>query len=360
MTNVWLMGLTGCVVVGVLAWVAYLFLQKALTKLMEGLERLRGLESELRGQHQAVLSEKDRMLSAAESQGRTLQERKQELEGQISGINQSLATIRQEAVSKVSNLSEVIQPVIAMFRSPQIAGIEYAEAELDLLLKAHLGDGLYEQKPRLLASGNDIVDFIIKLPECMVPIDSKFPEATYRSWIEAPDDLEAKPRWRLFRDAVIRQLEATSKYIRPEVGTTEYALLFLPSDVIWHQAFAVGRWYGEENPIPRKSLEVRVFGCSTQTLIPLLNLLRLGLRNLKISEDIKGVQRQIQQLGTSFDRFIKDWGTLGTHLRNAYNAALEAEGAKGSLAALQRVIESLGGSKPEGSSLVSSEKISRE
>jgi len=311
---------------------------------------LRTLKAHLEGQHTAVLSEKDRMLASAKFDSQQYAQRTKEYEQRFRRIDESLDSISEKAINEVKNMTGVMQPVIAMFKTPQTAGIQYAEAELELLLKTHLGDGLYERKPRHLAVGGECVDFIIKLPDCVIPIDSKFPEAVYRTWTDAKDETEAKPRWRTFRDALLKQMEATEKYIRPEAGTTDYALLFLPSDVIWHQAFLISDWYGEKNPILHRSQELRVFGCSTQTLMPYIGLLRLGLRNLKVAEDVKAVRQQIDQLKTSFGRLAQDWGKIRTHIGHAQTAVSEAEGPKGGFAAVQRDVDRLTGheiEKPE-------------
>lgn len=302
---------------------------------------LRDLKAHLEGQHTAVVSEKDRMLASAQSVTQTYAKWTEEYAQRVRKIDDSLGSISKSAVDEVKNMAGVIQPVIAMFKTPQIAGIQYAEAELELLLKVHLGEGSYERKPSHLAVGGECVDFVVKLPDCAIPIDSKFPEAVYRAWADAKDETEAKPRWRVFRDALLKQMEATEKYIRPEAGTTDYALLFLPSDVIWQQAFLVRQWYGDDNPILRRSQELRVFGCSAQTLMPYFGLLRLGLGNLKVANDVKAVRQQIDQLGTSFARLVQDWGIIRKHIGHAQSAVSEAEGPKGSFASVQRDVDRL-------------------
>ncbi len=362
----WLIGLIVALFVAIVAavWLCLRlnsFQQKfdvAQTTFKKTVDDLSRLPDKLEGQHTALLQEKDLRLATAESESQQLKTRIQEYQQHIKGIDTSLDTIRKDAVSEVKTMADVMQPVIAMFKTPQTAGIQYAEPALEILLKTHLGEGLYERKPQALAAGNEVVDFIIKLPDCIIPIDSKFPEAVYRQWVDAKDEQEAKPRWRAFREAVINQMEATAKYIRPEVKTTDYALLFFPSDVIWQQAVLVSRWYGEENPLPKKSQDLRVFCCSAQTLMPYIGLLRLGLRNLRVSEDVKAVQRQIDQLNTIFKKFVIDWGILKRHVGNANQAMLEAEGARGNYAALQRGVDQLAGHKPsaeEFQSLVSND-----
>ena len=297
-------------------------------------------QSKLEGRYAELDQLKTQLNSTASQDLNRYRDRVRELETTLTTISGSLQQISSEAVGQVKTLTGSLQPIVSMFRTPQVAGIEYAETELELLLKTHLGDSLYERKPRNLAFGGEAVDFVIKLPDCFIPIDSKFPETAYRGWAEATET-EMKTKWRLFRDALLRQLETTSKYIRPELGTTDYALLFLPSDVIWQQAFLVSKWYGEENPILRRSQEVRVFGCSVQTLIPYLGLLNLGLRNLKIAEDVKGVQQLIDQLGSSWGHLKKDWGILIGHVANAYRSATSMQGAKGPVTQMDRLVEDL-------------------
>jgi DNA anti-recombination protein RmuC len=343
---------TGLLVVGTLFFIVYRLatrlaaVQARFDALQDHFEKaatgLNELQAKLGGQHDAVVSEKDRMLTAVDAESKQLKEGIQLYREQISNIDRNLKSISEDAVNEVRVMASFIRPVIAMFKTPQTAGIQYAEMELELLLKTHLGESLYERKPPALAAGNEVVDFVIKLPDCMIPIDSKFPEAVYRHWVDAKDEQEGKVRWRAFRDAVIHQMEATAKYIRPEAKTTDYALLFVPSDVIWQQAFLVSKWYGDDNPLPKKSQELRVFGCSTQTLMPYVGLLRLGLRNLRVSEDVKAVQRQIDQISTVFKRFAGDWGVLKRHIGNANQALLDAEGPKGTFSALQRGVDQLG------------------
>ncbi len=303
--------------------------------------------AELRGRYEGVVSEKGQMLSRAESDANKYKERVTELDTRLTDIHERLRSIGTDALGQVATLSRTIEPVIAMFKTPQTAGIAYAEASLEVLLETHLGSGLFERKPKSLAVGNETVDFVMRLPDCTVPIDSKFPEQRYRQWVEAAE-MEQKARWRDFRDAILEQLRNVSKYIHPELGTTDFALLFVPTDAVWHQAFVVNKWYGEDNPIPQKSQELRVFGCSAQTLMPYLGLLRLGLRNLRISEDIKGVERLIGQLGIAWGRCMTDWGTLMGHLRNAHNFAAGMAGPKGNLSLTNRVVDDLSKHGGEG------------
>lgn len=280
-------------------------------------QELTGLIAELRGRIDALMNEKEIRTQDLKREGETYKNLTTQWNERVSAISNSLEKISTDATGKVEDMASQLKPIVSIFRSPQAAGIEFGEAELEMLLKTHLGEGLYLRKPRLLTIGQDVVDFAIKLPDCLVPIDSKFPSTHYRAWVEADSESQAKAAWRTFRDQLIREMETTAKYIKPDAGTTDYALVFVPSDVIYQQAFLTQRVYDQENPIPQRSLQLQVFGCSPQTLLPIFSLIRLGLRNLKIAEDVKGIRKQIDELQNAFFKLFLDteWKTLREHVK---------------------------------------------
>ncbi len=305
---------------------------------------LQNLIAELRGQLSALSTAKQAEIHGLEDKRDDYKGLTTQWNERIASIDKSLTTISKEASQRVEDMASQLKPIVSIFRSPQVAGIEFGEAELEMLLKTHLGEGLYLRKPRQLGLGQDVVDFAIKLPDCLVPIDSKFPSSQYRAWVEAPaEQSEAKAAWRAFRDQLVKQMEATAKYIKPDAGTTDYALIFVPSDIIYQQAFLTQRVYDQENPIPQRSLQLQVFGCSPQTLMPIFSLIRLGLRNLKIAEDVKGIRAQIDELNNVFFRtFLEgDWKTLRGHVKQLSDHVDKLASEKGSVSRISESIRKL-------------------
>lgn len=310
----------------------------------EDREELQKLISELRGELNALSTAKQAQLQTLEEKHGAYQSLATQWNERIASIDKSLTSLREDASQKVEDLASQLKPIVSIFRSPQVAGIEFGEAELEMLLKTHLGEGLYIRKPRQLGLGQDVVDFAIKLPDCLVPIDSKFPSLQYRAWVEAPpEQSEAKAAWRAFRDQMVKQMETTAKYIKPDAGTTDYALIFVPSDVIYQQAFLTQRVYEQENPIPQRSQQLQVFGCSPQTLMPMFGLIRLGLRNLKIAEDVKGIRAQIDELNNVFFKSFldSDWKTLRLHVRQLSDHVDKLASEKGSVSRISESIRKL-------------------
>ncbi len=299
--------------------------------------------SELKGRYETILTERQRQADEVAREREVYKTLLVTWSERISAINESLSRIDQQAVETVGDLAGVLKPIASIFRSPQAAGIEFGETTLELLLKSRLGASLYVRKPRLLAVGQEVVDFALTLPGCLIPIDSKFPSASYRAWVEASSEVEAKGAWRTFRDQILEQLAQTAKYIKPDAGTADYALLFVPSDVIYQQAFLTTALYGQTNPIPSRSQELQVFGCSTQTLMPYLGLIRLGLRNLKIAEDIKGVRGEIEQLDVVWRTFSGDWDILRRHVDQLAKHVERLSSGRGAVAQLGERVTRLSG-----------------
>ncbi len=314
------------------------------------------LTSELRGRYDALSAEGQSRTREAQKQSDVYKDLTAKWDERVASINEALTKLSVDATQRVSEMAMTLKPIVSIFRSPQAAGIEFGEAELEMLLKHHLGESLYLRKPRQLAVGQDVVDFAMKLPDCLVPIDSKFPSASYRAWVEASGE-EAKAAWRSFRDQLLKQMVTTAKYIKPDVGTTDYALLFVPSDVIYQQAFLTQRIYDQDNPIPQRALELQVFGCSTQTLLPMFGLIRLGLRNFKIAEDVKGIRSQIEQLDVIAKTFGEDWKVLRGHVSQLANHVDKLSGERGSFARLGEAIKRLHGHAP--SAVVPNESTTR-
>jgi DNA recombination protein RmuC len=299
--------------------------------------------AELKGRYDQMVAERERQVETLTRERDATQGLLRQWSERIAAIQEAMGRIDRQAIATVGDMATVLKPIVEAFRSPQVAGVAFGEAELELLLRTHLGEGLYVCQPRRLAVGGEVVDFAVTLPDCLVPIDSKFPSASYTAWVEAATEADARAAWRTFRNEMLEQIVQTAKYIQPEAGTTDYALLFVPSDVIYQQAFLATSVYGQDNPIPRRAQEARVFGCSTQTLLPYLGLIRLGLRNLKIADDVKGIRRQIEQLDVVFKTFNGDWQTLRGHVDRLAKHVEKLSETRGSVARLSDVVRKLTG-----------------
>jgi len=76
-------------------------------------------------------------------------------------------------------------------------------------------------------------------------------------------------------------------------------------------------------PLVAEAAAEGVLLVSPATLAINLNLLSVGLRAMEISERAEQIQKNLGKLSKSMEEVEEAWGTLYTHIKNAYNKADE-------------------------------------
>jgi DNA recombination protein RmuC len=156
-----------------------------------------------------------------------------------------------------------------------------------------------------------------------VPIDAKFPLEAGRRLAAAHDAQErAAARALLVRD-VRRHVDAIAqRYVRPEDGTVDFALMYVASESVYHQAILDD---GPGEDLYSYCLRQRVLPVSPNTFYAYLMSLVLGLRGLEMEERSKEVLQAVDSLREGLKRFEEDHQRVGTHLGNAASAYARSE-----------------------------------
>ena len=74
------------------------------------------------------------------------------------------------------------------------------------------------------------VDAAVRIGERLVPIDSKFPTAAFEELVAAANDDERRKARRTFLRAVRGHVDDVARYIKPDEGTVDYALMYVPAE----------------------------------------------------------------------------------------------------------------------------------
>ena len=155
----------------------------------------------------------------------------------------------------------------------------------------------------------------------LVPIDAKFPLDNFERLAAAESDEERL----LFEKAFARDLKGhvdaiSSKYIRPDEGTYDFALMYLPAESVYYELVC-----GKTGSLLQYAHEKRVFPVSPTTFTAQLQVIALGLKGLQIEQHAHEVMAYVAQLGNDFDRFKADFDVVGKHIGNAQSKYSEAE-----------------------------------
>ena len=161
-----------------------------------------------------------------------------------------------------------------------------------------------------------IVDALIKLPEYCVSVDAKFPLPSFEKMAAAQTDDEKQRLRRQFQADVTKHIDKiAADYIRPEEGTLDFALMYIPAENVYYET--VIRYDSDRADVLEHALAKKVIPVSPNLLYAYLMTIVMGLRGLQIEQEAAAIRVKLQELAGGFGAFLSNWDTLGKHLRNA-------------------------------------------
>ncbi|HRY62418.1 MAG TPA: DNA recombination protein RmuC [Candidatus Paceibacterota bacterium] len=242
----------------------------------------------------------------------------------IKDITESLVRL-DETNKQVVNFAGQLQNLQDILKNPKQRGI-LGEYYLESVLKNVLPPDRYEMQYKF--NGGDIVDAVIFLDkDKILPIDSKFSLENYNKIIEEKNPAEKDKLEKLFRQDLKNRIDETSKYIKPEEGTMEFAFMFIPSEAIYYDLLInqVGAIKASTKDLIEYAFQQKkVIIVSPTSFMAYLQTVLQGLRALQIEESAKEIKKRVEDLGKhllNYDQYMKKVGdTLQTTV-NHYNKA---------------------------------------
>jgi len=96
------------------------------------------------------------------------------------------------------------------------------------------------------------VDAVIKLGGSLAPIDSKFPRENFKRIFDGGTDDEKNRAKRMFTADVKKHIDAiASKYILPDEGTYDFALMYIPAENVYYETIIKDDSMGSEKKSQR-------------------------------------------------------------------------------------------------------------
>jgi DNA recombination protein RmuC len=301
--------------------------------MQQQVEQLRGQMSDGLNKNISLLTEQLRVIN--EQVNQQLQLVNQQLQNSSGQIGQRLDTAAKvigevkENIGKLSKASDQIFEVgknIAslqeILRPPKLRG-GLGEQFLGELLSQILPPEFFTLQYSF--SSGERVDAVVKLGERLVPIDSKFPLDNFRRLIECKTDEERKVSQKLFNRDVKKHIDdIAGKYIMPQEGTYDFALLYIPAENVYYETITKDDSFGEEKGILSYALNKRVIPVSPNSFYAYLQVIVLGLKGLKIEEHAHEIQSLLAGLGKELNDFQDDFRLVGKHITDARNRFDEA------------------------------------
>jgi len=230
-----------------------------------------------------------------------------------------------ETNKQVVNFADQLQTLQDTLQNPKHRGV-FGEYYLESLLKNVLSPKQYQMQYKF--KGGDIVDAVVFLGDGkIVPIDSKFSLENYNRIVEEKDENRRKELEKMFIQDLKNRIDETSKYIRPQDGTTEYAFMFIPAEGIYYDLLVnkIGALKSNTRDLLDYSInEKKVVIVSPTTFYVTLQALWQGMRAHQMHESTKDILQKVSVLQRHLKAYDEYHEKIGSHLGtvvNTYNRA---------------------------------------
>lgn len=229
-----------------------------------------------------------------------------------------------ETNRQVVSFADQLQNLQDILKNPKQRGI-LGEYYLETLLKNVLPPDSY--KMQYPFSDGEIVDAAVFVKDKIIPVDSKFSLENYNRMAEEKNPIERDKLEKLFVNDLKNRIQETSKYIRPNEGTMDFAFMFIPHEAIYYDLLVnkIGSVTDDtDSLIQRAANKYKVIIVSPTSFHAYLQTVLQGLKAMQIEETAKDIIKRVEELGKhigTYDQFMNSLGnSLGTTV-NHYNKA---------------------------------------
>lgn len=232
----------------------------------------------------------------------------------IKDITAELTHVK-ETSRQVAGFAEQLQSLQDVLQNPKQRGV-LGEYYLQTVLENVLPPGRFQMQYKF--GDGEIVDAVIFLDKNkMLPIDSKFSLENYNRILETRDAAERERLEKLFKQDLKNRIDETSKYIRPNEGTMDFAFMFIPSEAIYYDLLInqVGAVKTNTRDLIEYSFQKkRVIIVSPTSFLAYLQTVLQGLKSLQIEEQAQEIIKRVGELGRHIDNYDSFMHKLGGSL----------------------------------------------
>ena len=204
----------------------------------------------------------------------------------------------EDMAGKVDNISRI-------FSLPHIRGAA-GETMLESLLQNWLPQGSFKLQYKFSSGAR--ADAVIRLGKFLVPIDSKFPLESIGSIIEE----DSRGLNNQIKRVFLKHCDdIAGKYIVPEEGTMQFALMYIPSEKIYYKGFV-----DDDGSFMREILKKGVLPVSPSNIFTYVQTVAYGLRGFSFSNKQKLILDRLHRLREDFNLLKRQYEIGTTHLKN--------------------------------------------
>ncbi|MCL5675642.1 MAG: DNA recombination protein RmuC [Patescibacteria group bacterium] len=238
----------------------------------------------------------------------TLAQNTKALNDRLDKAAQVIGSVSRE-IGQMSEIGRSMKDLQEFLKSPKLRGEIGEEVLSDLIGQMFPKNNFFLQYG--FRSGEK-VDAAIKTEAGILPIDSKFPMENYQKSVKAESEEERKSAKKEFIRDVKKHIETIAKkYILPEEGTMDFALMYIPSESVFYEIV-------QETELTSFARKSRVYPVSPSTLYAHLQMILLSFEGKKLESKTREVFKLLRAISGDYEKVEGNLSVLGKHVNNAY------------------------------------------
>ncbi len=158
------------------------------------------------------------------------------------------------------------------------------------------------------------VDAVLKTDAGLLCIDSKFPMENFSvAHNGETEKMRAEAKKQFAADVKKHITDIAKKYILPEEGTMDFALMYIPSESVYYDIV-------NNESLMELARKSRVYCVSPNTLYAHLQVLLLSFQGKEMESKTKELFQLLHAVEKDYEKINEHVGTLGKHVTNAFNS----------------------------------------
>jgi len=243
----------------------------------------------------------------------------------------------QEHLGGITELGKDMKDLSNILKSPKLRG-GLGEQFLYEILENFLPKNLYRTQHTF--KNGAICDAVIITDRGIIPVDSKFPMDNFQKIIEAKEDDERDAYKKQFLKDVKKKIdEISSKYILPDEGTTDQAIMYIPSENIFYELIA------HSSEIENYARNKNVLMTSPNTFSFFVKTVLIAYQQHEVEQNARKILKALNGIKVEGTKISEELDTLSKHITNAYKNMERVTSSFGSLFGKIEKIQSVGDSK---------------
>ena len=245
----------------------------------------------------------------SESTVRTLQENSKQLNDRLDKAASVIRDVGVE-VGQMSEIGRSMKDLQDFLKSPKLRGNIGEHVLKDLITQIFPKNNFHLQ---YVFKSGEKVDAAIQTDAGILPIDSKFPMENFQKLSKANTEDGIKIIRKEFERDIKKHIDSISKkYILPEEGTMDFALMYVPSESVFYELVGM-------DELMEYARIKRVYIVSPSTLYAHLQTILLSFEGRKIESESREVFRLLRALQIDYEKVNESLDILGKHIGNSSN-----------------------------------------